>query len=255
MAVIPNYVRFTRGTPTAYKNLRTKDPDTLYFISEKDSDTGVLYLGEKVIAGGSSGVSVTSLDELTDVLLSNNVKHNSLLIYDEENSQWVNKTLGEIYALIATAMVGATETTPGLAGLVPVPQAGDHNKVLLGDGTWSSGLSDLTAVVTQLVGDDITLSAREIAEDVFDTYVGSAESLKEIIEWLEDNPDFTDFNSRLNTVESTLFDQGSEAEGNFVPGLHTTVGTLKVSLQDITQDITNIYERLTWQEMDDETGE
>ena len=45
--------------------------------------------------------------------------------------------------------------------------------------------------------------------------------------------------------------QGTKLEilGNSIHALHDD------SLQDITQDITNIYERLTWQEMDDETGE
>ena len=54
MATTPNYVRFTRGTPTAYANLQKKDPDTLYFISEPDAEDGILYLGTKIIAGGSS---------------------------------------------------------------------------------------------------------------------------------------------------------------------------------------------------------
>ena len=31
------YVKFMRGTPTAYDNLRTKEADTLYFISETDA--------------------------------------------------------------------------------------------------------------------------------------------------------------------------------------------------------------------------
>ena len=42
-----NYVKFMRGTPRAYEILRQKDEDTLYFIAEKDSLTGQLYLGEK----------------------------------------------------------------------------------------------------------------------------------------------------------------------------------------------------------------
>jgi hypothetical protein len=38
-------------------------------------------------------------------------------------------------------MVGATDTLSGLSGLVPTPQAGDENKVLKGNGQWSSSLS------------------------------------------------------------------------------------------------------------------
>ena len=69
------------------------------------------------------------------------------------------------------------------------------------------------------------------------------------MDWLENNSDFTDFNKRLNTVEGVLFDQGSKAENNFVPGLMTVVGKLEIKMDDFTQEIENIYERLTWQDI------
>ena len=250
MATTPNYVKFTRGTPTAYANLQEKDPDTLYFISEKDEDTGILYLGTKIIAGGSSGVSVTSLKDLTDVLIGENIVNNSLLVYDEESGKWVVKTLAQVFDLMVPIMVGATAEEDGKAGLVPVPLANQHDFVLMGDGTWSSGLKDLTATVSTLVGADVDMSTRQIAEDVFETYVGSLDDFKELRDWLEKNPDFTDFNKRLITVEGTLFDQGSKADNTYVPGLKTVVSNLNVQMDDVIQDIINIYERLTWQEMD-----
>lgn len=250
MVTTPNYVKFTRGTPAAYANLQEKDPDTLYFISEKDEDTGILYLGTKVIAGGSSGVSVTSLKDLTDVLIGENIVNNSLLVYDEESGKWVVKTLAQVFDLMVPIMVGATAEEDGKVGLVPVPLANQHDFVLMGDGTWSSGLKDLTATVSTLVGADVDMSARQIAEDVFETYVGSLDDFKELRDWLEKNPDFTDFNKRLITVEGTLFDQGSKADNTYVPGLKTVVSNLNVQMDDVIQDIINIYERLTWQEMD-----
>ena len=249
MATTPNYVKFTRGTPAAYKNLQDKDPDTLYFISEKDEDTGILYLGSKIIAGGSSGVSVTSLKDLTDVLLSEKIAANSLMVYDEPSSKWVSKTLAQVFDLMVPIMDGASATEDGRAGLVPVPLKNQHDFVLMGDGTWSSGLKDLTATVNTLVGSDINMSVREISEDVFETYVGNLDDLKDLVDWLENNSDFTDFNKRLNTVEGVLFDQGSKAENNFVPGLMTVVGKLEIKMDDFTQEIENIYERLTWQDI------
>ena len=45
-----NYVKFIRGTPTAFAKLTQKDNDTLYFISETNSKKGSLYLGEKLIS-------------------------------------------------------------------------------------------------------------------------------------------------------------------------------------------------------------
>ena len=47
MATNANYVRFIRGTPTAWANLKVKDDDCLYFIAEKNSNAGYLYLGDR----------------------------------------------------------------------------------------------------------------------------------------------------------------------------------------------------------------
>ena len=58
--VVKNYVKFMRGTPTAFKNLATKDDDTLYFLSDKDNAEGYLYLGTKLISEPGSG-SLTNL--------------------------------------------------------------------------------------------------------------------------------------------------------------------------------------------------
>jgi len=63
-----NYVKFLRGTPTAYNNLSHKDPDTLYFIHDPSSSIGKLYLGDKLIAGSISDTGVVDyLSELKDV--------------------------------------------------------------------------------------------------------------------------------------------------------------------------------------------
>ena len=40
MAEIFNYVKFMRGTPTAFANLVHKNEDTMYFIYEPDSKVG-----------------------------------------------------------------------------------------------------------------------------------------------------------------------------------------------------------------------
>jgi hypothetical protein len=96
------YVKFFRGTPTAFENLLTKNEDTLYFISEKDSKECKLYLGEQLIAGGSTsggeGSGITTLAELKDVLLSN-LKADSFLVY--KDGKWVNKYLEDL------VMIGA----------------------------------------------------------------------------------------------------------------------------------------------------
>ena len=80
---LENYVKFLRGTPAAYNALIEKDKDALYFISEKDSKYGTLYLGSKVIAGEGSAPESITLNSLKDVAINaSGLEDGSLLIYD-----------------------------------------------------------------------------------------------------------------------------------------------------------------------------
>jgi hypothetical protein len=76
------YVKFMRGTPTAYDNLRIKEADTLYFISETDAIAGKLYIGDKLV---NSNLTMQDLQfylsKLEDVDVSN-VEHGDLLGYN-----------------------------------------------------------------------------------------------------------------------------------------------------------------------------
>nr|DAU63183.1 MAG TPA: hypothetical protein [Caudoviricetes sp.] len=227
-----NYVKFLRGTPAAYAKLPVKDKDTLYFISEKDSEKGILYLGSKIIAGGgagSGGAAVTSLKDLTDVLLGEGIAANSFLVYDETDQKWKNKTVEEVAPILQSIFKGATETEAGTSGLVPVPQIGQQDFVLLGSGQWSSGLKDLKATVKTLVGTDEEKSVREISNEVIGTRVGD---LKSLLEKVKDLTDFTDVTNRLVAVEGKL----NVAEGN---------------ITDITTRVTKIEKNLEWQELEE----
>ena len=82
-----NYVKFLRGTPTQWAALSTadKDTDTLYFISEPGAKNGLLYLGDKIIAGSSSTGSISNLSiaDLKDVIIDNTgLTDGSILMYD-----------------------------------------------------------------------------------------------------------------------------------------------------------------------------
>lgn len=135
MADLANYVKFLRGTPSAYEALEVKDSNTLYFIAGVDQKVGKLYLGDILVAGNvtDDGTSVLdSLGELTDVNLQGLVS-GQVLGYN--GSQWVPMDLPE--AFVASVMTGATATTAGTEGYVPAPQSGDQNKFLRGDGTWA----------------------------------------------------------------------------------------------------------------------
>lgn len=117
-----SYVKFMRGTPTAFAKA-IPDPDTLYFISELNAGTGQLYLGSKLISGG------TSISELGNIVLEN-LGTSDVLVYN--GSSWVNTPITDVIS----EMTGASATEDGLSGLVPAPKAGEENKFLRGDGKW-----------------------------------------------------------------------------------------------------------------------
>lgn len=131
--ILANYVKFLRGTPTAYNNLAIKDTDTLYFVAEKGATTGKLYLGSVCISGSLNEEGLVDyLSELQDVDTAGAVQ-NSLLGFN--GTKWVPMDINTLVSI--SNMVGASAETAGAAGLVPAPAAGDNNKFLRGDGTWA----------------------------------------------------------------------------------------------------------------------
>ena len=129
---MPNYVKFLRGTHAAYNALSNKDDDTLYFVYEEDKASAELYLGDKLIAGGSVAGGASALEELSDISLDN-VQDKDLLVYDGTAEKWVNKTLDNAIS----TMVGSTSGSSGQAGLVPAPEAYSDFRYLRSDGTWA----------------------------------------------------------------------------------------------------------------------
>lgn len=133
--MLNNYVKFLRGTPSAYEALTSKDKDTLYFISGVDQKVGKLYLGDILVAGNVTpdGDSIIdSLGELTDVNLKG-LTEGQVLGYN--GTEWVPMELPN--ALEASVMIGASVENDGAAGYVPAPKIGDQEKFLRGDGTWA----------------------------------------------------------------------------------------------------------------------
>lgn len=124
-----------RGTTAAWNNLPVADrnSDTLYFIADVASDEGLLYLGNKLIAGGSSDTPVIKLDDLSDVVINgNSLGDLSFIVYDHSSQTWVNRDPKQL------VFGGASASAMGKAGLVPVPQKGQDNLFLRGDGTWAA---------------------------------------------------------------------------------------------------------------------
>ena len=111
-----NYVKFLKGTPSAYKALATKDPNTLYFIIESNQKVGKLYMGDILVAGNvtDDGTSVLdTLAELTDVNLDG-AEVKDLLGFNGE--YWVPMTIAEALGdsnLIADTQIFEIEVEAG----------------------------------------------------------------------------------------------------------------------------------------------
>lgn len=114
MALSPTneYVKFVRGTTSAFKALTNKANDTLYFIYDADdTSSGSLYLGSRLIGGTGSAAS-SSLGDLKDVLLTE-LGDKELIVYDEASKSWKNITIDEILPVdnvsIAKTEIGSLE--------------------------------------------------------------------------------------------------------------------------------------------------
>ena len=127
-----HYVKFTRGTPAAFNKLTTKSSDTLYFISEPNADSGILYLGTKKIGDGVGVTGATKISELQDVILDA-IGDKQILVYDLASQKWKNASISTIISV----MKGATTEAAGEAGLVPVAQPAEKDFFLRGDGVWA----------------------------------------------------------------------------------------------------------------------
>ena len=133
--VLANYVKFLRGTPTAFAALTHKDPDTMYFISVPGESVGQLWIGDKLITMSTTDDGALNyLYELADVDTSG-LKQGCVLTWNESKQKWVVSSIED--AVKISNFVGATISSNGVAGLVPAPKAIENSNFLKGDGTWS----------------------------------------------------------------------------------------------------------------------
>ena len=229
---LANYVKFLRGTPTAYHNLSHKDDDTLYFVAEKDATVGKLFLGNVEISHclNEEGV-VDYLSELKDVETSGVINRN-LLGYDSKLQKWVPMSINDLVHI--SIMVGSTSTSDGIAGLVPAPKSGDETKFLSGDGNWThvsaNALTDLNAWVEAQRNTVPGLLSIKTEDNI-------AKALSDLDKLISNNTQQTSHINALNTKIDSIADK-----------LTTYVSILEYERQmaTITDDVTTLKEAVTW---------
>ena len=222
-----DYVRFIKGTPTAWDALVEKDPNTLYFISEKGANNGLLYLGEKLISGAGTVIiqqgssKKTNLNNLSDVELDVNVSDGSVLTYDAKKKKWVNKVLDikncdcehkpstptETPDIeLPEVFQGATQYMDGTEGLVPAPFAGDNELFLKGDGTWADPNSSIRGEIMALrqgdTGSIRAIAASEILKIYGKDVPEDFNTIEKIATWIIKNGVSVDSQEGANRLEA-----------------------------------------------------
>lgn len=211
-----NYVKFIKGSLSAFNKLTHKDSSTLYFITDKESGELRLYLGETLISSNDVKPEQLSLNELLDVTLGEAISEGSILTFN--GTDWINTSLDTFKTWLdiptmPEIMKPATAEEDGASGLVPAPTAGTQNNFLRADGSWT----DITSIVSAEVGKVI-----DGAPAAFDT-------LKEIADWIsDDDTGTTALVTRVGTLENLVQGHGVE-----IPKLQTAVQELQETVNDL----------------------
>lgn len=262
-------VKFVRGTKQQFAQI-TKENDVLYFVYDSnDSTTGELWLGNKQIGDGG-------VDSLSS-LISGEAQDGNLLVYDAVSQDWVQMSPDKAIR----TMSGATLDTAGQSGFVPVPQAGDQNKFLKGDGTWSDVPSNIVSVdekslvsvenvlslngyetaavgtIPQKSSTGITWVNPSVSGGLSYTKVSSLDEVtQEATVYLVPNG-----NSTGNLYDEYMFLDGkAELIGNSSQAINlddyvtneifnTKVSSLETSISTLETKVSEVDTRLTWQEM------
>ena len=262
-------VKFVRGTKQQFAQI-TKENDVLYFVYDSnDSTTGELWLGNKQIGDGG-------VDSLSS-LISGEAQDGNLLVYDAVSQDWVQMSPDKAIR----TMSGATSDTVGQSGFVPVPQAGDQNKFLKGDGTWSNVPSNIVSVdekslvsvenvlslngyetaavgtIPQKSSTGITWVNPSVSGGLSYTKVSSLDEVtQEATVYLVPNG-----NSTGNLYDEYMFLDGkAELIGNSSQAINlddyvtneifnTKVSSLETSISTLETKVSEVDTRLTWQEM------
>ena len=256
-----NYVKFLRGTQTAYDNLHQKDDNTLYFIyNANDSSVGSLYLGSRLISANVGGSSSISIDDLSDTLITEAQTGDFLILNSE--GKWINASVDQVVEMISSAIngtfisdidenifnlssIGKLEVkgySTATVGMVPIK---GQNSL-----EWSQMPPDLSSNV-----EDLNIAISKIQQDLsqVDAKILNANHLKyQVIQNLDEaiNNNIIYLyrnNNDLNTNdiynEFMIVNGNLEKIGSFAPDLTNYVTTIDLNnaINNLTSNISNDY--------------
>ena len=235
-----SYVKFVRGTVTAWNQLRAASQvydDTLYFIYESaDATTGSLYLGTKLIGGTGSG-GANSLADLTDVIVSE-ISNKDILIYS--GGSWINGTIEDIINLNTSTLEIDSTGAITIAGFTQAEVGTIPQKDSSGNITWVApgNLSEITNINNQLQNIYNKEEVNNLIASVNHLSYKKVGSLEEV------NKDATDASRYIYLVPTgnlsgNLYDEYMVIDNQLEP-----VGSWEVNLNDyITNDeLTSVLE-------------
>lgn len=237
-----SYVKFQRCSQSYFDALAKKDQDTLYFVYDpSSSDNGLLYLGNRLIAGSidKAGVDydLININDIRDIIIKEGLADNDILLYNEGTKKWENHPLQDL--LVYSTFIGATGVSDGVEGLVPRPTASDRFKFLMGDGTWQDVDvydEDLHAVVETLVDKDEGMSVRDIVEDSLIDTNARINVLEKIVNQGDDYG--IGLLQRVEGLEDTM--------GEFLTPLSGEYSNVGEALEYFDWSITSINDRMRW---------
>lgn len=226
-----NYVKFQRGTQLAYETLVEKnqiDDNTLYFIySEDNNSTGSLYLGNRLISGGETNYVYSTLDDLTDVDVSN-ADINSFLIKNDAGN-WVSKTPKQIAELIQQ-YINNEESTHLIGDNLSV-EIIDNVIQLKNYGTNYYAFVPAVKDENNNIIEESKYILKEGFKEGLEPKIKSIDN-KFIISWYEPNPTISNITTDLEEVKINITKLNTDIIEN-----KTSIENLELEIEALTSEI------------------
>lgn len=285
MALLPtnDYVKFVRGSKSAFNALQNKADDTLYFIYDSaDKSTGSLYLGSRLI-GGTGSAAGSSLGDLKDIVIST-IGDKQILIYNENNQSWENGSISDIISVDDKSIVKTTVGTLSLKNFATAEIKSLAYKKEDGDLGWITPIEAVTvlnvytkdeinkklnqSLTRKLVNsvNDIDVNASDAeafiylvpnASGTYDEYIVVNKKLEKVGDWTTNLDDYvtkaevgTLVTEKVNTIVQEKIGDLSDFGGDN-PTLIATIGNLSSfnAEHTLVDKVNEIDGRLKWSEI------